>query len=78
MASHAGHNHPATPAARATCRKFGLDPRIRIEADGATGAKAPVIRAPKADTFTPEVDASINRVVDALDKAFRNRRTTTN
>jgi hypothetical protein len=41
MASHTGHNHPATPAARATCRKLGLDRHIRIEADGATGAKAP-------------------------------------
>jgi hypothetical protein len=44
MASHAGHNHPATPAARATCRKLGLDGKIRIEANGATGTKAPVTK----------------------------------
>lgn len=39
MTSHAGHNHPATPAARATCRKLGLDAKIRIEADGTASRK---------------------------------------
>lgn len=32
MTSHAGHNHPATPAARATCRKLEA---VRIAAGGA-------------------------------------------
>lgn len=36
--SHTGHNHPATPAARAACRKLaasgGSPTRQRIEADG--------------------------------------------
>jgi hypothetical protein len=37
--SHAGHNHPATPAARAACRKLmagggGAPTNQRIEADG--------------------------------------------
>lgn len=33
--SHAGHNHPATPAARAACRKSNGNPRVtRIESDG--------------------------------------------
>jgi hypothetical protein len=33
--SHAGHNHPATPAARAACRNSNGNPRTtRIEADG--------------------------------------------
>jgi hypothetical protein len=33
--SHAGHNHPATPAARAACRKSTGNPNVtRIESDG--------------------------------------------
>lgn len=33
--SHAGHNHPATPAARAACRKSNGNPSVtRIESDG--------------------------------------------
>lgn len=45
--SHAGHNHPATPAARATCRKLmegsgGTPTKQRIEAGGQVRkAKAP-------------------------------------
>lgn len=33
--SHAGHNHPATPAARSACRKSTGNPMVtRIESDG--------------------------------------------
>lgn len=33
--SHAGHNHPATPAARSACRKSNGNPNVtRIESDG--------------------------------------------
>jgi hypothetical protein len=32
MASHTGHDHPATPAARAACRRSGGAPETTVEA----------------------------------------------
>jgi hypothetical protein len=54
--SHAGHNHPATPAARAACRKSTGNPNVtRIESDGLILTGAVVRRmartAAKADNM---------------------------
>lgn len=44
MASHTGHDHPATPAGRAACRRAGGAPEATVEAPQ-TSAKA---RSPRA------------------------------
>jgi hypothetical protein len=55
MASHTGHDHPATPAARAACRAFTATP---VDASGVT---RPLIR----DLYRANANQAAQRAADA-------------
>lgn len=79
MASHVGHDHPATPTARAACRKATAGPRMEMR-DSVTGmtreetvVAARIARAARsaADSARGRMDAHDRKAAERRSKAAR-------
>jgi hypothetical protein len=73
MASHTGHNHPATPAARRACRASSGNPNFQhIDANGFTARNT--VKADRGDIkMTGAVARRMARQVAAADRVRRPR-----